>query len=242
MKNKSYIGISLVLLVFGVIFIPKIVDRFKNSEVVEADRLNKVQKPKKDSGLKLIGNAPSFSLINQDNEQITSESLKGKVYVLEFFFSTCPTICPVMNRNLIDIEKKFSDHKDFGVVSITINPKYDTPEVLKNHKENHLNITSDNWHFLTSEDQDYIHQLAKKFNMYVGENINAPGGFEHSGLFALIDKNGKIRCRTDEYSNPILYYSGLNYLDKEGMEDDFNGEFRPQVDALIEDIEKLLNE
>ena len=241
MKNKSYIGITLVLLVFGIWTIPKIVDGFKNSKIVEEDRLNKVEKIKKDSGLMTIDNVPSFSLTNQHNQTISNKDLLGKVYVLEFFFSTCPTICPVMNRNLSDIEKKFSKEKDFGIVSITINPKYDTSEVLKNHSE-HLGVTSENWHFLTSESQEYIHKLAAKFNMYVGENINAPGGFEHSGLFALIDKNGKIRCRTDNFGNPILYYSGLNYTDKEGFEDDFNGKYRPQVDAIMEDIEKLLNE
>ncbi len=241
MKNKSYIGITLVLLVFGIWAVPKIVDGFKNDKIVESDRLNKVEKSKKDSGLMTIDNVPSFSLTNQNNQTISNKDLLGKVYVLEFFFSTCPSICPIMNRNLIDVEKKFSDQKDFGVVSITINPKYDTPEVLKNHSE-HLGATSENWHFLTSESQEEIHNLARKFNMYVGENLDAPGGFEHSGLFALIDKNGKIRCRTDNFGNPILYYSALNFLDKEGFEEDPLGKYHPQVDAIIEDIEKLLNE
>ncbi len=68
MKNKSYIGITLVLLVFGIIFIPKIVDRFKNNQIVEADRLNKVDKPKKESGLITIDKVPSFSLTNQHNK------------------------------------------------------------------------------------------------------------------------------------------------------------------------------
>jgi len=240
MKNKSYIGITLVLLVFGIIFIPKIVNRFNNNEIVEGDRLNKVVKTQK-SGLRIIDDVPSFSLTNQHNEIISDQALLGKVYVLEFFFSTCPTICPIMNRNLIDVEKKFSEHDDFGIISITINPKYDTPEVLKNHSE-HLGVTSENWHFLTSESQEVIHTLARRFNMYVGENMDAPGGFEHSGLFALIDKDGKIRCRNDKYGNPILYYSALNFLDEEGFEEDPHGEFRPGVDAIIEDIKKLLKE
>ncbi len=241
MKNKSYIGISFIILIFGIWAIPKIIDGFKNNNIVEGDRLNRVVKTKK-SGLVVIDNVPSFSLTNQKNQTISDKDMLGKVYVLEFFFSTCPTICPIMNRNLIDVEKKFTNKKDFGIVSVTINPKHDTPEVLKNHKETHLNITSDNWHFLTSERQEDIHKLARKFNMYVGENIDAPGGFEHSGLFALIDKNGKIRCRTDNFGNPILYYSALNFLDEEGFEEDPYGEFRPGVDAIIEDIEKLLNE
>jgi len=241
MKNKSYIGISLVVLVFGILFVPEIVERFKNNQIVKADRLNKVETQKKHSNLMTIDNVPSFSLTNQDNQTISDKSLGGKVYVLEFFFSTCPSICPIMNRNLLDIEKKFANQKYFSIVSITINPKYDTPEVLKNHAE-HLGVTSKNWHFLTTQSQDYIHKLAKKFNIYVGENQNAPGGFEHSGLFALIDKNGKIRCRKDDFGNPILYYTALNYDDKEGFDENPIGKFRPGVEAIIEDIEKLLTE
>lgn len=241
MKNKSYIGISLVLLVFGIIFIPEIVKRIKSNEVVEADRLNKVDKPGTKSGLINIAEVPSFTLTDQDNQSVSNKDLIGKVYVLEFFFSTCPTICPIMNRNMLDIEQKFIDHNDFAIASITINPKYDTPEVLKSHSE-HLGVTSGNWHFLTTDDQNYIHQLAKKFNIYVGENMNAPGGFEHSGLFALIDKEGNIRCRTDKFGNPILYYTALNYDDADGFEENPHGEFRPGIDAIVEDIEKLLNE
>jgi len=241
MKNKSYIGISLVVLVFGIIFIPEIVGRFKNNQVVKADRLNQVEKPKKHSGLMTIDNVPDFLLTDQNNKAISNEFLLGQVYVLEFFFSTCPSICPIMNRNLLDIEKKFDTEKGFSIISITINPKYDTPEVLKNHAE-HLGVTSENWHFLTTESQDYIHKLAKKFNIYVGENIDAPGGFEHSGLFALIDKNGKIRSRKDNFGNPILYYTALNYDDKDGFDENPIGKFRPGIDAIIEDIEKLLAE
>src|SRR5690554_200569 len=240
MKNKSYIGISLVILVFGIIFIPEIVKRYQNSEIVKSDRLNRPLPAQKKSGLVDMGDAPSFSLTTQDNQTLNNTDLLGKVYVLEFFFSTCPTICPIMNENMKIVEKKFSDNKDFAIVSITINPKYDTPEVLKSHAE-HLGITSENWHFLTGT-QDYIHSLAKRFNLYVGENKEVPGGFEHSGLFALIDKEGKIRCRNDKHGNPILYYSALNFLDEEGFEEDPYGEFRPGVNAIMEDIEKLLNE
>lgn len=240
MKNKSYIGITLILLVFGIWAVPKIVDGFKNNDIVEGDRLNRVVKTEK-SGLRVIDNVPSFSLTNQENQIISDKTLLGKVYVLEFFFSTCPTICPIMNRNLLEVEKTFANHGDFGIISVTINPEHDTPEILKNHAE-HLGVTSVDWHFLTSESQEEIHNLARKFNMYVGENMDAPGGFEHSGLFALIDKNGKIRCRNDKYGNPILYYSALNYLDEDGFEEDPHGEYKPGVDAIIEDIEKLLKE
>lgn len=227
MKNKSYIGLSFIILVFGIIFIPKIINRVKSGTVVQGDRIDAVSNHKSaENGLLTIGPAPSFELTNQNNEKITNESYKGKVYVLEFFFSTCPSICPIMNKNMVDIQNEFFGNPNFGIASITINPEYDTAKVLKEHAEL-IGVKSSNWHFLTG-DKEYIYGISNKgFNIYAGEDKKAAGGFEHSGLFALIDKEGNIRCRKDKFGNPILYYDGL---DKKG------------VKAIIEDIKKLLNE
>lgn len=215
-KNKSYIGISFIILIFGIYAIPKIIDKIQNNEIVKGDRLDNVSNSsKQDENLILIGPVPKFELKNQDNQMISNESYKGKVYVLEFFFSTCPTICPKMNLSMLEIEKTFFGNPNFGIVSISIDPEHDTPEVLKAHREL-LGVKSANWNFLTG-DKKYIFDLSNKgFNLYAGENNKARGGFEHSGLFALIDKKGNIRCRKDDYGNPILYYDGL---DKKGVRD-----------------------
>jgi protein SCO1/2 len=221
-KNKSYIGISFIILIFGIYAIPKIVDRIKNDKVVQGDRLDSVR-PAVIEGEKLtkIGPAPLFELTNQDNKIITNESYKGKVYVLEFFFTTCPTICPKMNESMLLIEKKFFGNPNFGIVSITIDPEHDTAEVLKEHAE-FLGVTSTNWNFLTG-DKAYIFNLANKgFNLYAGENKKVAGGFEHSGLFALVDKNGNIRCRKDDFGNPILYYDGLDKKGVRNIQQDIN--------------------
>lgn len=227
LKNKSYIGISFVILVFGIYAVPKIVDRMQNNSVVQGDRLDKVNGSKAvDSKLVKIGPAPKFELTNQDNVKISNDFYKGKVYVLEFFFATCPSICPKMNANMVTLQNEFFGNPNFGIVSITIDPLHDTPAVLKEHAKI-LGVKSSNWNFLTG-DKDYIYNLSNKgFNIYVGENTKAQGGFEHSGLFALIDKNGMIRCRKDEFGNPILYYDGL---EKKGVE------------AIEQDIMILLNE
>ena len=229
MKNKSYIGISLVVLVFGIIFIPKIIERIKNGTVVQGDRIDGVSNHKNkdvETGLVKIGPAPKFELTNQDGKTISNKNYNGKVYVVEFFFSTCPTICPIMNKNMVTIQNEFFGNPNFGIASITINPENDTAAVLKKHAEE-LGVKSTNWHFLTG-DQRYIYEIANKgFNLYAGENKNANGGFEHSGLFALIDKEGNIRCRKDQHGNPILYYDGLE---------------AKGVKAIIEDIKKLINE
>ena len=215
-KNKSYIWISFVILVFGIYAIPKIIDRFQNNEIVKGNRLDNVSNSNSNrESLEKIGPAPKFELVNQDNIKITNETYKGKVYVLEFFFSTCPTICPKMNQSMLQIEKTFFGNPNFGIVSITIDPEKDTAAVLKEHRKL-LGVKSSNWNFLTG-DKAYIFDLSNKgFNLYAGENSKVKGGFEHSGLFALIDKNGDIRCRKDNYGNPILYYDGL---EKKGVRD-----------------------
>ena len=226
MKNKSYIGISFIILIFGIIFIPKIINRIKNGSVVQNDRMSLSNEIVKEDALVTIGPAPKFELTDQNMAKISNKDYAGKVYVMEFFFSTCPSICPIMNKNMIEIEKAFSAEKNFGIASVTINPDNDTPEVLKAHAIK-LGITAQNWHFLTG-DKDYIFNLANKgFNLYVGENNKALGNFEHSGLFALIDKNGNIRCRKDKQGNPILYYDGLE---------------QTGVTAIKEDIKLLLKE
>lgn len=210
MKNKSYsyIGISFIVLIFGIWAVPKIVDKFLKSDLVE------------------IGPVPAFELTDQDNKIITDKDYLGKVYVVEFFFSTCPTICPKMNQSMLLLQKEYYGNPEFGIASITINPEYDTPKVLKEHAEG-LGVKHYNWHFLTG-DRDYIFNLAKNgFNLYAGANKQAAGGFEHSGLFALVDKDGKIRCRKDVYGNPIMYYDGLE---------------ESGVKAIKEDIKKLLEE
>jgi protein SCO1/2 len=227
LKNKSYIGISFVILVFGIYAIPKIVDRMEKNSIVQGDRLDKVGgSTEENDKLVKIGPVPKFELINQDNVKVTNDTYKGKVYVLEFFFATCPSICPKMNANMVTIQNAFFGNPNFGIASITIDPLHDTPAVLKEHAKV-VGAKSSNWNFLTG-DKDYVYNLSNKgFNIYVGENSKASGGFEHSGLFALIDKKGNIRCRKDDYGNPILYYDGL---DKKGVRD------------IQQDIQALLKE
>jgi protein SCO1/2 len=208
MKNKSYIGISFIILIFGIWAVPKIIAKFQKSDLVE------------------IGPVPAFELTDQNDKKISNKDYLGKVYVVEFFFTTCPTICPKMNQSMLELQEAFYGNPNFGLASITIDPEHDTAAVLKEHA-NLLGVKHYNWHFLTG-DKEYIYNLANKgFNLYAGENNKAAGGFEHSGLFALVDKDGKIRCRKDAQGNPILYYDGLE---------------TSGVEAIKEDIKKLLEE
>lgn len=226
MKNKSYIGISFIILIFGIYAVPRIIDRVKENKVTQNDRMSMGEKAADTTTLVVIRKAPNFELTDQNNKKITNADYKNKVYVLEFFFSTCPSICPIMNKNMLALEKAFAGKPDFGIASITINPENDTSEVLKKHAAD-LGVTSPNWHFLTG-DKDYIYKIANTgFNIFAGQNSKAEGGFEHSGLFALVDKDGNIRCRKDASGNPIMYYDGLE---------------QKGVDAIKQDIKILLAE
>tara|TARA_R110000796_G_scaffold41772_4_gene103637 strand:- start:249409 stop:250137 length:729 start_codon:yes stop_codon:yes gene_type:complete len=241
MKNKyTYIWVSFVILVFGIIFIPKIIDRIENGTVVQSDRLSIDNNTGDLSYIILNGTkrkVPDFAFINQDSLLITNNDYKGKVYVVEFFFTSCPTICPIMNENLVQIQNEFKEFDNFGVASFSINPDYDTPRVLKEYAEKY-GITNINWNLMTGDAGD-IYDLANSgFNIFASEVPNAPGGFEHAGMFALVDKKGFIRSRVDPFGNPIIYYRGAI---SEGDGENEQGE-KEQIKILKEDIKKLLEE
>ena len=231
MKNYRYIGLIIILIVFGLLFIPKIIDRVANNTQVESNR-SVPAKPM--AYIKLNGEAkkvPEFLMLNQDSLLIGNEDFSGKVYLAEFFFTRCPTICPIMNENMKVLDARFGDRQDFGIASFTIDPDNDKPHVLKQYSENY-GIKSQNWHFLTDK-KSRVYELANSgFSIFAGINPAVAGGFEHQGYFALIDKNGYIRSRVDRFDNPIVYYSGLDLVDQ-----DIQG-----VDMLLEDVELLLKE
>ena len=243
--NYSYVGIALIILVFGIIFIPRIVDRVTSDDVTREESRSKNVGTQINNKSKLAflnindepKKVPHFSFIDQNGNTITNKDYEGKVYLVEFFFTTCPTICPIMSDNLVQIQKNFDGIENFGVASFTINPMNDTPEVLKTYADKY-GITNPNWHLMTG-DQDVIYELANKgFNLYTAEDGAAEGGFEHSGNFALIDKNGFIRSRLDNYGNPMIFYNGIisevEQFDDEGMKE--------EISLLKEDIAKLLKE
>jgi len=229
MKNKSYIGISFVILLFGIYAVPKIVDRINHKDVAEETRMNKVANGLM-SYLEIDGVAkkmPDFTFINQDSLSISNADYIDKVYVVEFFFTTCPNICPIMNRNMLKLEKEFGTRADFGIASFTIDPERDSPIVLKKYAEEY-GVSSLNWHMLTNNDPKKVFELSNKgLNIFAEINPDVAGGFEHQGYFALVDKKGFLRSRKDDQGNPIVYYQGTE---------------AKQIKILKEDINKLLKE
>ena len=136
MKAK-YIGLFAVILIFGIIFVPKIHDRIVNNTIVDNTRMSTAKSQEADvvvdtsKKLLVLQEVPAFDFINQDSQAITNDFYRGKVYVVEFFFSSCTTICPIMNRNMLQVSKEFASQENFGIASISIDPSFDTPQVLK---------------------------------------------------------------------------------------------------------------
>ena len=233
MKNKKYIGLLVIIVVFAIWFVPKIKNRVESSRVVESNRTEEISQSSKLSFIKLNGESrkvPEFIFKNQDNRFISNEDFLGKVYVAEFFFTSCPSICIEMNQNMKILDEEFSNRDDFGIASFTIDPITDTPKVLKEYSER-LNVKSQNWHFLTGKIDDVYELSNSGFNIFSGVNPAVAGGFEHQGFFALIDKNGYIRSRRDANGNPIVYYLGITS----------SGASEQGIDMIKEDIIKLLN-
>ena len=241
MKGKyTYVWVSLIILIFGIIFIPRIVDRFVKGEVINTNRMNIKNNSTELAYVLLDGKkrrVPSFDFMDQDSLLITDKDYKGKVFVVEFFFTSCPSICPVMTKNLVGLQEEFKGFDNFGIASFSITPDYDTPTVLKEYAERY-GINDIDWHLMTG-DKEKVFELANNgFNIFAAEMPEAPGGFEHSGLFALVDKKGYIRSRVDQFGNPIVYYRGA--ITEEQQEND-HGE-KEQISILKDDIQKLMQE
>ena len=230
MKKYSYVGISFIVLIFGIWFFPKIMDRFEDDSLKKNTRLNF---SKELNFVKLNGEkkkVPDFIFKNQDNLLISNEDFLGKVFVVEFFFTSCPSICIEMNKNMKILDELYGDRDDFGIASFTIDPENDTPTTLKKYSEL-IEVKSKNWHFLTGDKEDIYELSNKGFNIFSSINEAVEGGFEHQGFFALIDKDGYIRSRVNDFGTPIVYYSGIT-----NENEDVQG-----IEMIKEDIDKLLN-
>ncbi len=234
MKKNSYIGLAVIVLIFSILFIPKIIQRIQEDATIGSNRSVKPGHQDLDF-IRIQGEAkkvPDFLYLNQDSLYISNEDYANKVYLVEFFFTSCPTICPIMNKNMKRIYDVYGNREDFGIASFTIDPEHDTPTVLKSYAELFVD-KNPSWHFLTTTHKEEVYELANKgFNIFAEVNPSVAGGFEHQGYFALVDRKGFIRSRKDDYGNPKVYYLGLDQEEVEVQD----------VDLLIEDIERLLNE
>jgi protein SCO1/2 len=138
-----------------------------------------------------------FRFVNQDSSIITNEIFTGKVYVADFFFTSCRTICPIMKTQMVRVYEQVQDDADVLILSHTIDPEYDTVRLLRDFA-NRLGVKSSKWHFATGQPKEYVFDLAQKSYFATAmEDKAEPDGFIHSGAFLLIDRQGRIRGKYD---------------------------------------------
>jgi len=179
--------------------------------------------------LEIIGEADytigDFSFINQDSIIITRDSLLGSIYVANFFFTSCPTICPTMTRNMSYLQDKLSVYPNIRFLSHTVDPYNDTPEELSNYvrlmQQKNVSIDLTNWDFVTGE-KDKLYDSAANYFVNASVDSLAPGGFLHSEYFILIDKQGRVRSGIDINGNVVGAYDGTNEVQMKDLINDIN--------------------
>jgi protein SCO1 len=172
-----------------------------------------------DKSFQVLNEIKPFSFTSQDGKQITEQNVQGKVYVVEYFFTTCTGICPILNGNMKTIYEKYKDEPDFMILSHTCNPENDSVAVLKRYADS-MQVDGSKWLFLTGK-KDSLYNTARSSYLLDDpkNNIhNIEDQFLHTQFFALVDKNGRVRKKI---------YDGLK---------------KKELKELEEDIEVLLKE
>lgn len=141
---------------------------------------------------------PDFELVDQEGHLVNTSTIQNKVFVAEFFFTSCPSICPKMQAEMLRFYEKYKDNPDVLILAFTIDPARDSVPTLKKYAHK-LNIETSKWHLLTGN-KDSIYALAENFLVSASEDPDAPGGHVHSGNFILVDKQRRLRG----------YYDGVN--------------------------------
>jgi protein SCO1 len=137
-----------------------------------------------------------FSFTNQYKETVTQKDVAGKIYVADFFFATCQSICPQMSTQLIRVQEAFRNDSDFMILSHSVNPAHDTAEVLEAYAGKYQAIKG-KWHFLTGTKKAIYDIALKDYLVNALEDDGSPEGFLHSELFLLVDKQKRIRGMYD---------------------------------------------
>ncbi|MBO70554.1 MAG: SCO family protein [Candidatus Marinimicrobia bacterium] len=182
-RLKIYIGVAIFLIISLL---------YKDSQPVKE--------------LPEIGNIPQFEFTNSDGNTVTLDNLKGKVWVADFIFTTCTMACPMMTGNMNIVHKKFKKNDNVRLVSISVYPEYDTPEVLKNYASQY-DADTEKWLFLTGKEDAVKDIIRDGFKIGDYEDI-----IFHSEKFALVDKKGIIRA----------YYNGMKSEDMKQLKKDIN--------------------
>ncbi len=172
-------------------------------------------------------NIRPFSFVDQNGDTITNEVLKNKVTIVEFFFTTCMGICPIMNENMTKVYQTYKNNDNVVILSHTVDPKRDSVAALKAYSQR-FDVDAKRWHFLTGDKRSLYDQAYYSYLVSAVENRtdDVDEEFVHSNMFILIDKHGRIRLP----------------LNKDNSNQGYDGTNEESVAQLIKDIEYLLTE
>ncbi len=164
-----------------------------------------------DSGDTIYHTIPKFSFINQDSQYVTNQTYAGKIYIADFFFTSCPTICPKMAAQLLRVYKKYRNDDRVFILSHTVDPKRDSVSVLKAYADK-LGVSADKWSFVTGLRSE-LYNIADDYFSIAVEDTGAPGGYNHSGRFLLVDWDGRIRAYCDG-TDPVEVSKLMDKIDR----------------------------
>jgi protein SCO1/2 len=155
--------------------------------------------------LPVLNYVQNFSFTDQNGKQLTQKNVEGKVYVAEYFFTTCKGICPKMNANMKTVYDKFKNESDFAIISHTCMPETDSVPLMKAYSQK-MGADSSNWHFVTGS-KDSLYKMARESYLLDNEknnSLNIKDQFIHTQFFALVDKEGRLRGVYDGLKNDEL--------------------------------------
>lgn len=167
-----------------------------------------------------------FSFVDQDGDTVTKKDMEGKVAVIEYFYTTCKSMCPIMNENMDKVYQAFRNSKDFVILSHTVDPATDNVAALKAYSMK-FNADPRVWKFLTGSKKALYDQARYSYGMAaVDSSVNIKDDFIHTNVFVLVDKEGRLRLHLDKDGNPVAY----------------DGTSAKSVQGLIQDIRYLLKQ
>ncbi len=208
MRNYSFFGMMIALLIFNACGGDTSIDQnaklpiLGNRDIVDGDTI--------------YHQVPDFSFIDQDGNTVTNATFEDQIYVVDFFFIHCPSICPTVTRQMLRIYEKFETVDQVKLLAHTLDVKRDTVAALKRYAEK-IHVKSEKWHFVTGEEEK-IYDMADDYFIAANKDPEAPGGFDHSGRLILVDKNRRVRafCEGTDEEDVTRFFGDIQKLLDEG--------------------------
>jgi protein SCO1 len=205
-NSRLFIGIALVFSVFAC----GNKDQGRTALPIIGERLGIT-----DKGDTIYPTIPRFAFVDQNHDTVSNADFDNKIYVADFFFTHCPTICPKVTAQMLRVYDRFKDSTSVGLLSHSIDPKRDSVGRLRDYADK-LGVKAPKWHFVTGE-RDSIYSIADDYFSIAKEDPKSPGGFDHSGRLILVDKKRRVRsfCDGTDAEDVDRFMKDIDWLLKE---------------------------